>query len=90
MLSAAITLLLTAVTLLAIGVLVHSAIAAQAAWERLMREGEVLRAGIALHSAASGELRMRSTASRPAPRRALAMRRPASVPQRALRACAAV
>ncbi len=75
MLSIAITLLFTLTGLVATATVVHCLIGARAAYVRLMQEGEVLRAGLALQAAAvEMSLRPRS----PAPvRRAVATRRPA-------------
>lgn len=85
MLTAAITLLFTAAAVLACAVIAHSLREAVTAWERLMREGEVLRAGIALQAASTGEIRLRAAPAQ----RAFATRRPASFQPLPLRACAA-
>ncbi|MFM7348852.1 MAG: hypothetical protein ACKO01_05115 [Erythrobacter sp.] len=84
MISAAITLLFASAGLLAVLVITHSLREAHGAWERLMREGEVLRAGIALQASARGMSLRR--AAYVEPRRAFATRRPgrlAPLPRRA-------
>lgn len=85
MLAFAITVLFTVTGLVAVAVIADSIVAAHAAWVRLMREGEVMRAGLALQTAAR-EMRLRPV---PAPRRAMAGR--ASAPRRPqpLQACVA-
>jgi hypothetical protein len=85
MLSFAITLLFTLTGLIAAATVIHCLVEARAAYARLMREGEVMRAGFAAQAAAV-EMSLRS---RPAagPRRAVAMRRAPSL--RPLQACAA-
>jgi hypothetical protein len=85
MLSAAITALFTAAAVLAIAVIAQTLREAVTAWERLMREGEVLRAGIALQVAWAGEMRLRPSPAQ----RSFAMRRPVSLQPLPLRACAA-
>lgn len=85
MLSAAIAVLFIAASVLALAVIAHSLREARAAWERLMREGEVLRAGTALHAAAAGKLHLRPVPAH----RAFAMRRPASLAAFPLRVCVA-
>ncbi len=86
MLTIAINALFAFAGLLAVAVIAHSLAEARAAYARLMREGEVLRAGLALQASA------REMSLRPvpvlAPRRAVAMRRPAGV-RLPLPACAA-
>ncbi|MCX9146460.1 hypothetical protein [Erythrobacter sp. WG] len=95
MLSAAISLVFTVAGVLAVAVIALSLRAARAGWEQLLREGEVLRAGLALQAPAPA----RAMGLRPAvvpfpqPRRTFATRRPAgpmplSLPL-PLRACAA-
>jgi len=86
MLTTLITALLTFAGLLAVAVIAHSVREARAAWARLMIEGEVLRAGLALQASAR-EMSLRPQPVQPV-RRAVAMRRPAGLrPQ--LQACAA-
>lgn len=87
MISAAITLLFAATTLLAVLVIAHSLREAHGAWDRLMREGEVLRAGIALQAAAR-EMSLRR-AGPALPRRAFATRRPGHLAPLPPRACVA-
>lgn len=69
MLSLAITVLFTLTGLIAVATVAHCLVEARAAYARLMREGEVMRAGFALQAAAV------EMALRPAPRRAVATRR---------------
>ena len=69
MLSFAITVLFTLTGLIAVATIAHCLVGARAAYVRLMREGEVMRAGFALQAAAV-EMRLR-----PAPRRVIAARR---------------
>lgn len=91
MISSLITALFTLAGLLALAVIAHSLREARGVWLRLMREGEELRAGLAVPSLAM------ETGQRPsphaAPRRAIAMPRPAvlrPMPQLSrLQACAA-
>lgn len=91
MISTVITTFFTLAGLLAVAVIAHSLIEARAAWARLMEEGEVLRAGLALQASAF-EMSLRPPAVL-TPRRAVAMPRPAGLrpqprlPQ--LQACAA-
>ncbi len=68
-LSFAITALFTLTGLIATATVAHCLIGARAAYVRLMREGEVMRAGFALQAAAV-EMRLR-----PAPRRTIPARR---------------
>ena len=86
MLSTLITAIFTFAGILAVAVVAHSLREARAAWARLMIEGEVLRAGLAIQSSAR-EMSMRPQPA-PAPRRAVAIRRPAGV-RSPLQACAA-
>jgi hypothetical protein len=73
MLSLAITGLFTLTGLIAVATVAHCLVEARAAYARLMREGEVLRADFALQTAAVDmALRPKALA---APRRAVAMRR---------------
>ncbi|WP_285710913.1 hypothetical protein [Erythrobacter oryzae] len=77
MLSLAITALFTLTGLIAVATVAHCLVEARKAYVRLMREGEIMRAGFALQAAAV------EMALRPAPRRAVAMRRmglPAGLP----------
>lgn len=85
MLSIAINVLFACAGLLAAGTIVHSLREARAAWVRLMREGEVLRAGLALQASAT------PMSLRPAPPRPGGMRRMATLPSglRPRPACAA-
>lgn len=69
MLSLAITVLFALTGLIAIATVAHCLVEARAAYVRLMREGEVMRAGFALQAAAV------DMALRPAPRRAVTTRR---------------
>lgn len=73
MLSLAITVLFTVTGIVATATVVHCLIGARAAYARLMREGEVMRAGFALQAAAvEMSLRPKPVV---APRRAIAARR---------------
>lgn len=90
MISLAIAALFFLAGIIGLAVVADSLIKARAAWVRLMREGEVMRAGLALQAAA------REMSLRPAPaaRRAIARRAKAGrvpVPWRPLplQACAA-
>ena len=77
MLSLAITALITLTGIIAAATVAHSIVEARKAYAQLMREGEIMRAGFALQAAAV------EMALRPAPRRAMAMRRsglPAGLP----------
>lgn len=69
MLSFAITVLFTLTGIIATATVAHCLVEARAAYARLMREGEVLRAGLALQAAAV------EMSLRPAPRRVIATRR---------------
>ncbi|MBA4766762.1 MAG: hypothetical protein H2049_03890 [Porphyrobacter sp.] len=69
MLSLAITALIILTGLIAAATVAHCILEARAAYLRLMREGEVMRAGFALQATAV------EMALRPAPRRAVATRR---------------
>jgi len=85
MLSLAIAVLFTLSGVVATLTLAHCLVEARAAHARLMREGEVLRAGLALQAAAiEMSLRPRAVA---APRRTVAMRR--ELPRLARPLCAA-
>jgi hypothetical protein len=75
MLSLAITCLFTLTGLIAVATVAHCLVEARAAYARLMREGDVLRAGFALQAAAV-EMALRPKALA-APRRAVATRRAA-------------
>ncbi len=70
MLSAIITVLFACASLLAIASIAHSLTEAHAAWARLMREGEVLRAALAFEESLV-EMSLRAAAL-PASRRAIA------------------
>jgi hypothetical protein len=85
MLAFAITVLFAVTGLVAVAVVADSLVTARRAWVRLMREGEVMRAGLALQAAA------RDMSLRPAPavRRPMAGRVPAPRRQLPLQACAA-
>jgi hypothetical protein len=85
MLSTAITVLFTLTGLIAAATVVHCLVGARAAYARLMREGEVMRAGFAAQAAAI-EMSLRPRPATGA-RRAAAMRRAPSL--RPLQACAA-
>jgi hypothetical protein len=91
MLALAITALFTFAAIAAAVVIADSLVKARAAYLRLLREGEVLRAGFALKAAAV-EMSLRP-APRPAVGRAMAARRPAPAAAqprpRAHRACVA-
>lgn len=69
MLSLAITALIILTGLIAAATVAHCILEARAAYLRLMREGEVMRAGFALQATAV------EMALRPAPRRTVATRR---------------
>lgn len=75
------TILITALFALAgvvsIAVIAHSLVEARAAYARLMREGEVLRAGLALQASVR-EMSLRAGPAL-APRRAVAMQRPVAL-----------
>ncbi len=86
MLTIAINTLFCIAGILAIAVIAHSLVEARAAYARLMREGEVLRAGLALQASAM-EMSLRPNPAL-APRRAVATRRPAGM-RSPLQACAA-
>ena len=93
MLSAAISLVFTVAGVLSVAVIAHSLRAARAGWEQLLREGEMLRAGLALQAPARAMGLRPAVVPFPQPRRAFAARRPAGpmplplpLP---LRACAA-
>jgi hypothetical protein len=85
MLSAAITFMFTLAAVLAIAVIVHSLREARIAWDRLMREGEGLRAGIAAQASCAREIRLRPAL----PPRAFVTQRQASFQPLPLRACCA-
>jgi hypothetical protein len=85
MLAFAITVLFTVTGLVAVAVVADSLVAARAAWVRLMREGGVMRAGLALQAAAL-DMSLRPA---PAARRAMAARVPAPRRPQPLQACAA-
>jgi hypothetical protein len=77
MLNYVITALFAFAAVLSVAEIAHSLADARAAYARLMREGEVLRAGLALQATAiEVSLRPKSLA---APRRAVATRRPAGL-----------
>lgn len=73
MLSLAITVLFTLTGLIALATVAHCLVEARAAYARLMREGEMMRAGFALQAAAI-EMALRP-GTLAAPRRAAATRR---------------
>ncbi|WP_073977018.1 hypothetical protein [Erythrobacter donghaensis] len=75
MLSLAIAVLFTLSGLIALATVAHCLLEARAAYARLMREGEVMRAGFALQAAAI-EMALRPRVAAP-PHRAVAMRRAA-------------
>ena len=77
MLTIAITALFAFAAVLSVAVIAHSLAGARAAYSRLMREGEVLRAGLALQATAV-EMSLRPNPAL-APRRAAATRRPAGL-----------
>jgi hypothetical protein len=85
MLTVAITVLFTLTGLVAVATIVHCLVEARAAYARLMREGEVMRAGLALQAAAI------EMSLRPTPRRVVATRRAVMPlgPRLPLPACAA-
>lgn len=87
MLSAAITVLFTLTGIIAAATIAHSLREARALYFRLLREGEVMRAGLALQASAI-EMSLRPNPV-VAPRRAVATRRPAMLRQQALPAYAA-
>ena len=91
MLTIAINTLFCVAGILSVAVIAHSLVEARAAYARLMHEGEVLRAGLALQASAL-EMSLRPSPAL-APRRAVATRRPAGMrPQllpSPLQACAA-
>lgn len=89
MLSAAITIMFAFAGMLALASIAQSLLAARAAWARLMREGEVMQAGLALQARAAGEMRLRSAALAAARPRAVATRRPGMLRPLPLPACAA-
>lgn len=74
MLSAAITVLFAVTGIIAVATVVHTLREARVVYDRLMREGEVMRAGLALQASAT-EMSLRPKAVT-SPRRALAMPRP--------------
>lgn len=86
MLAPAITALFALTGLIALATVARCLIEARAAYVRLMREGEVLRAGFALQAAAV-DMAMRP-APRPAVGRAMAAGRPAMPQPRPARAAA--
>jgi hypothetical protein len=77
MLTFALTVLFTLTGLIAVAVVADCLIKAHAAYAQLMREGEVMRAGLALQASAV-EMGLRSKV---APRRAVATRRPGTLRQ---------
>jgi hypothetical protein len=81
MLSLAITALFTLAGLIAVATVAHCLVEARKAYVRLMREGEIMRAGFAVQAAAV------DMALRPAPRRAVATRR--DLPRQLRPICAA-
>lgn len=81
MLTLAIAVLFILTGVVAVGTVAHCLVEARAAYVRLMREGEVLRAGLALQAVAF------EMSLRPAPRRVIAMRR--ELPHLARPLCAA-
>lgn len=85
MLATAITLLVALTGVIAAAVVCDSLVAARAAWVRLMREGEVMRAGLSVQASA------RAISLRPAaaPRRVMAGRASVSRQPRQLQACVA-
>lgn len=83
MLAFAISALLTMTGFIAVLVIADTLLKAHAAYFRLMREGEVMRAGFALQAAAV-EMQLR-----PAARSVTARRRSVSLRPRTLQACAA-
>ncbi len=85
MLAIAITALFTLAGIVGVAVVADSLVEARAAWARLMHEGEVMRAGLAVQVAAR-EMSLRPA---PAPRRAMAGRAPAPRRLQPLQACAA-
>jgi hypothetical protein len=87
MLSAAIAVLFVGTGLVAAATVAHSLREAHALYLRLVREGEIMRAGFALQAAAA-EMSLRPN-SGPGPRRAAAIRRAAMLRQLPLPARAA-
>jgi hypothetical protein len=83
MLSTAITVLFTLTGMIAAATIAFSLRDARALYLRLVREGEVMRAGLALQASAI------EMSLRPSPRRAVATRRPAMLRQQPLPAFAA-
>jgi hypothetical protein len=83
MLSTAITVLFTLTGVIAAASIAHSLRDARALYVRLVREGKVMRAGLALQASAVEMSR------RPSPRRLVATRRPAMLRQQPLPAFAA-
>jgi hypothetical protein len=83
MLSTAITVLFTLTGLVAAATIAHSLREARVLYFRLLREGEVMRAGLALQASAT------TMSLRPAPRRAVATRRQGMLRQPPLLAYAA-
>lgn len=83
MLTTAITVLFTLTGIIAAATIAHSLREARALYFRLVREGEVMRAGLALQASAI------EMSLRPAPRRAVVTQRPAMLRSRALPAFAA-
>jgi hypothetical protein len=73
MLTLAITALITVTGLIAAATVAHCLVEARKAYVQLMREGEVMRAGLALQASAV-EMALRPKTLAP-PRRAVAMRR---------------
>lgn len=91
MLALAIAALFSIAALAALIVVADSLIVARDAWHRLMREGEVMRAGLAVQANAKA-MRLRPApvlAPAAAGRRAMATRAPGPLRQRPLHACAA-
>ncbi|MCZ8369744.1 MAG: hypothetical protein O9293_07230 [Porphyrobacter sp.] len=83
MLSTAITVLFTLTGMIAAASIAHSLRDARVLYLRLVREGEVMRAGLALQASAV-EMSLRTS-----PRRIVATRRPAMLRQQPLPAFAA-
>lgn len=77
MLTIVINALFAFAAVLSVAVIAHSLTEARAAYARLMREGEVLRAGLALQASAR-EMSLRPSPAL-APRRAVTTRRPAGL-----------
>jgi len=82
MFAVAITVLFTLTGIIAAAVIADSLLKARAAYARLMREGDVMRAGLALQAAAI-DMQLRPSARTLTPRRHQTARR------RTLQACAA-